>query len=74
MKNIKGWKTIAFNLSAIAVLQWTDIEQVVNGLEWLDDKTAVQLLLVVNILLRLITTSAVWDLWKDQDVSEDSAK
>lgn len=74
MKNFKGWKTIVFNLSAIAVLQWTDIEQVVNGLEWLDDKTAVQLLLVVNIFLRLITTSAVWDLWKDEDVSEKSAK
>jgi hypothetical protein len=74
MKIPKGWKTIVFNLSAIAVLQWTDIEQVVNGLEWLDDKTAVQLLLVVNIFLRLITTGAVWDLWKDKDVSEDSAK
>ena len=67
MKKLKGWKTIAFNIAAIAVIQWADVEQVVKGFEWLDDKTAIQLLLVTNIFLRLITTSAVWDMWKDED-------
>ncbi len=67
MKKMKGWKTIAFNIAAIAVIQWADVEQVVKGFEWLDDKTAIQLLLVTNIFLRLITTSAVWDMWKDEE-------
>lgn len=67
MKKLKGWKTIAFNIAAIAVIQWADVEQVVKGFEWLDDKTAIQLLLVTNIFLRLITTSAVWDMWKDEE-------
>lgn len=67
MKRLKGWKTIAFNIAAIAVIQWADVEQVVKGFEWLDDKTAIQLLLVTNIFLRLITTSAVWDMWKDEE-------
>jgi hypothetical protein len=66
MKVMKGWKTIVFNVSAIAVIQWGDIETVVKGFEWLDDKTAVQLLLVTNVFLRLITTTAVWDMWKDK--------
>jgi len=74
MKMIKGWKTIVFNLSAIAVIQWADVETVVKGLDWLDDKTAVQLLLVTNVLLRLITTTAVWDMWKDKDVSKDATE
>jgi hypothetical protein len=74
MKMIKGWKTIVFNVSAIAIIQWTDVETVVYGFDWLDDKLAVQLLLVTNVFLRLITTSAVWDMWKDKDGSEDSAK
>ena len=74
MKRMKGWKTIAFNLSAIAVIQWADVETVVKGFEWLDDKTAVQLLLVANVFLRLITTTAVWEMWKDKDVAEDPAK
>jgi hypothetical protein len=74
MKMIKGWKTIVFNLSAIAVIQWADVETVVKGLDWLDDKTAVQLLLVTNVLLRLITTSAVWDMWKDKDVAKDATE
>lgn len=67
MKKLKGWKTIAFNIAAIAVIQWADVEQVVKGFDWLDDKTAIQLLLVTNIFLRLITTSAVWDMWKDEE-------
>lgn len=74
MKMIKGWKTIVFNLSAIAVIQWADVETVVKGLDWLDDKTAVQLLLVTNVFLRLITTTAVWDMWKDKDVSKDATE
>lgn len=67
MKKLKGWKTIAFNIAAIAVIQWADVEQVVKGFDWLDDKTAIQLLLVTNIFLRLITTSAVWDMWNDEE-------
>lgn len=70
MKKLKGWKTIAFNIAAIAVIQWADVEQVVKGFEWLDDKTAIQLLLVTNIFLRLITTSAVWDMWKDEETQK----
>lgn len=66
MKLFKGWKTLTFNLAAIAVIQWADVEAVVKGLQWLDDKTAVQLLLVTNVFLRLITTTAVWDMWKDK--------
>ncbi len=66
MKVLKGWKTIAFNLAAIAIIQWADVETVVKGFDWLDDKTAVQLLLVTNVFLRLITTTAVWDMWKDK--------
>lgn len=67
MKAVKGWKTIAFNLAAIAIIQWADVEAVVKGFEWLDDKTAVQILLVTNIILRLVTTTAVWDMWKDKE-------
>jgi hypothetical protein len=74
MKMIKGWKTIVFNVSAIAVIQWADVETVVKGFEWLDDKTAVQLLLVANVILRLITTTAVWEMWKDKDVAKDTAE
>ena len=70
MKTIKGWKTIAFNLAAIAIIQWGDIESVVKGFEWLDDKTAVQILLVTNIILRLVTTTAVWDMWKDKEADK----
>jgi hypothetical protein len=67
MKAMKGWKTIAFNVAAIAVIQWGDVETVVKGFDWLDDKTAVQTLLVTNVFLRLITTTAVWDMWKDKE-------
>lgn len=74
MKMMKGWKTIVFNLSAIAIIQWADVETVVKGLDWLDDKIAVQLLLVTNVFLRLITTTAVWDMWKDKDVSKDATE
>jgi hypothetical protein len=74
MKAMKGWKTIVFNVSAIAVIQWADVETVVYGFDWLDDKIAVQLLLVTNVFLRLITTSAVWDMWKDKDVSKGATK
>lgn len=74
MKMIKGWKTIVFNISAIAVIQWADVETVVYGFDWLDDKTAVQLLLVTNVFLRLITTTAVWEMWKDKDGSKDATK
>jgi hypothetical protein len=66
MKVLKGWKTITFNLAAIAVIQWANVEAVVKGFEWLDEKTAIQLLLVINVFLRLITTTAVWDMWKDK--------
>jgi hypothetical protein len=74
MKAIKGWKTIVFNLSAIAVIEWAEVEAVVKGFAWLDEKTAVQLLLVTNVFLRLITTSAVWDMWKDKDVAKDATE
>jgi len=67
MKAMKGWKTIVFNVAAIAVIQWGDVETVVKGFDWLDDKTAVQILLVTNVFLRLITTTAVWDMWKDKE-------
>ena len=74
MRLVKGWKTIAFNISAIAIIQWSDVEKVISGLDWFDDKTAVQLLLVTNVFLRLITTSAVWEMWKDKNVSENTTK
>tara|TARA_R110000822_G_scaffold3036_2_gene13852 strand:+ start:6260 stop:6484 length:225 start_codon:yes stop_codon:yes gene_type:complete len=74
MRLVKGWKTIAFNISAIAIIQWSDVEKVISGLDWLDDKIAVQLLLVTNVFLRLITTSAVWEMWKDKNVSENTTK
>ena len=67
MKAMQGWKAIAFNVAAIAVIQWGDVETVVYGFDWLDDKTAVQILLVTNVFLRLITTTAVWDMWKDKE-------
>ena len=70
MKAMKGWKTIAFNVAAIAVIQWSDVETVVYGFDWLDDKTAVQILLVTNIILRLVTTTAVWDMWKDKEADK----
>lgn len=70
MKVVKGWKTIAFNVAAIAIIQWADVETVVKGFEWLDEKTAVQILLVTNVFLRLVTTTAVWDMWKDREADK----
>jgi len=56
---MKGWKTLIFNLLMViigAVLPWLGT---VDWTQYVDPKTAVVLMAVINMLLRLWTNSPV---------------
>jgi hypothetical protein len=62
MKLMKGWKTLAFNTAALAVMQWDEVRQGLVSLlgGW---EHAVAVLAVVNLALRLITVGPVAMMW-----------
>lgn len=62
MKLMRGWKTLAFNTAALAVMQWDDVRQGLVSLlgGW---EHAVALLAVVNLALRVITVGPVAMMW-----------
>lgn len=63
MKLFKGWKTITFNLLLVALTQWGDVQNVVKHVFGGSAEAALATLGVINIALRLITTSAVAGFW-----------
>jgi len=63
MKLFKGWKTITFNVLVIALAQWGDVQRVVEYAFNGNEAMALSVLGVINIGLRLITTSAVAGMW-----------
>ena len=62
MKLLKGWKTLTFNVLAIAVMQWDDVRQGILALfgGW---EYAVSVLAALNIVLRVITVGPVAMMW-----------
>lgn len=62
MKLMKGWKTLAFNTAALAIMQWDDVRQglvaLLGGWEY-----AVTLLAVINLVLRVVTVGPVAMMW-----------
>lgn len=62
MKLMKGWKTLTFNILAIAVMQWEDVRQGILALfgGW---EYAVSVLAALNIILRVITVGPVAMMW-----------
>jgi len=62
MKLMNGWKTLAFNTAALAVMQWDEVRQGLVSLlgGW---EHAVAVLAVVNLALRLITVGPVAMMW-----------
>lgn len=62
MKVLKGWKTLTFNILAIAVMQWDDVRQGILSLfgGW---EYAVSVLAAMNIILRVITVGPVAMMW-----------
>jgi hypothetical protein len=62
MKLMRGWKTLAFNTAALAVMQWDEVRQGLVSLlgGW---EHAVAVLAVVNLALRLITVGPVAMMW-----------
>lgn len=62
MKLMRGWKTLAFNTAALAVMQWDEVRQGLVSLlgGW---EHAVAVLAVVNLVLRLITVGPVAMMW-----------
>lgn len=62
MKLMKGWKTLAFNTAALAVLQWDDVRQGLVSLlgGW---EHAVAVLAAINLVLRVITVGPVAMMW-----------
>lgn len=62
MKLMKGWKTLTFNILAIAVMQWEDVRQGILALfgGW---EYAVSVLAALNILLRVITVGPIALMW-----------
>ena len=62
MKILKGWKTLTFNILAIAVMQWDDVRQGILSLfgGW---EYAVSVLAAMNIILRVITVGPVAMMW-----------
>lgn len=62
MKLMRGWKTLAFNTAALAVMQWDDVRQglvaLLGGWEY-----AVTLLAVINLALRVVTVGPVAMMW-----------
>lgn len=62
MKLMKGWKTVVFNVAALAVLQWQDVREglvsMLGGWEY-----AAALLAGINLVLRAITVGPVALLW-----------
>ena len=62
MKAMKGWKTLTFNILAIAVMQWDDVRQGILSLfgGW---EYAVSVLAAMNIILRVITVGPVAMMW-----------
>lgn len=62
MKFMKGWKTLTFNILAIAVMQWDDVRQGILALfgGW---EYAVSVLAALNIVLRVITVGPVAMMW-----------
>jgi len=62
MRVLKGWKTLTFNILAIAVMQWDDVRQGILSLfgGW---EYAVSVLAAMNIILRVITVGPVAMMW-----------
>lgn len=62
MKVMRGWKTLTFNILAIAVMQWEDVRQGILALfgGW---EYAVSVLAALNILLRVITVGPIALMW-----------
>jgi len=62
MKIMNGWKTLTFNILAIAVMQWDDVRQGILALfgGW---EYAVSVLAALNIVLRVITVGPVAMMW-----------
>jgi hypothetical protein len=62
MKLMRGWKTLAFNTAALAVMQWDDVRQglvsLFGGWEY-----TVAVLAVINILLRIVTVGPIAMMW-----------
>lgn len=72
MMLMKGWKTLTFNILAIAVMQWEDVRQGILALfgGW---EYAVSVLAALNIVLRVVTIGPIAMMWiskEEQDGME----
>ena len=62
MKLMRGWKTVVFNVAALAVMQWPDVREGLVSLlgGW---KHAAALLAGINLILRALTVGPVAMMW-----------
>lgn len=59
MKNLKGWRTLAFQFASVAILALLNEMQSIDWTEYVSPTTALILMALVNTGLRLVTNTPV---------------
>lgn len=62
MKFMRGWKTVVFNVAALAVMQWPDVREGLVSLLGGWEHAAV-LLAGINLILRALTVGPIAMMW-----------